>query len=155
MMVIEQLITSFFAASAFAVIFNAPRKALWQCGVVGMLGWLVYTICIMQEIDAVVATVAGSVLVAILSQLFAKLFKTPIIIFNVSGIIPLVPGGLAYDAMRQFVENDYNAAIQLAAKALLISGAIAIGLVFSEIINQLIRKVKWQNVQKERDKPKV
>jgi uncharacterized membrane protein YjjB (DUF3815 family) len=62
------------------------------------------------------------------------------IIFNVSGIIPLVPGVLAYDAMRRVVENDYNAAIPLAAKAFMISGAIAIGLVLSEVINQIIRK---------------
>ncbi|CQR46019.1 hypothetical protein BN1058_00262 [Paraliobacillus sp. PM-2] len=147
MIIIQQLITSFFAASGFAVIFNAPKKALLQCGTVGMLGWFVYTICRMQAIDPVVATVAGSILVAILSQIFAKLFKTPIIIYNVSGIIPLVPGGMAYDAMRQFVVNDYNMAVQLAAKAFLISGAIALGLVFSEIINQVIRKIKWKNVQ--------
>lgn len=143
-MITEQLITSFFAASAFGVLFNAPKKSLIQCGVVGMLGWLVYTLLVYEGIDAVPATVAAAVLVSILSQLCARIFKTPIIIFNVSGIIPLVPGGLAYDAMRNFVENDYNLAIQFAAKALLISGAIALGLVFSEIVNQVIRKLAWK-----------
>lgn len=143
-MITEQLITSFFAASAFGVLFNAPKKSLIQCGVVGMFGWLVYTLLVYEGIDAVPATVAAAVLVSILSQLCARIFKTPIIIFNVSGIIPLVPGGLAYDAMRNFVENDYNLAIQFAAKALLISGAIALGLVFSEIVNQVIRKLAWK-----------
>jgi len=76
----------------------------------------------------------------VLSQLLAKIYKTPIIIFSVSGIIPLVPGGLAYDAMRNIVENQYDVAVQLAAKAFMISGAIAIGLIFSEVINQVIRK---------------
>lgn len=141
-MIIEQLITSFFAAAGFGVLFNTPRNSLIQCGLVGMLGWLVYFILINLELDAVPSTVAASVVVAILSQLCAKIYKMPIIIFNVSGIIPLVPGGLAYDAMRNFVQNDYNLALQLAAKALLISGSIAIGLVFSEIINQIIRKSK-------------
>ncbi|WP_226037244.1 threonine/serine exporter family protein [Aquibacillus saliphilus] len=142
-MIVEQLITSFFAAAGFGVIFNAPKKSLIQCGLVGMFGWLTYVLLINQAVDAVPATVAAAVVVAILSQLCAKLYKTPIIIFNVSGIIPLVPGGLAYDAMRNFVENDYNAALQLAAKAFLISGAIAMGLVLSEVINQLIRKSRW------------
>ncbi len=141
-MIIEQLVTSFFAAAGFGVIFNAPKKSLIQCGTVGMLGWLVYTLLVNQGVDAVPSTVMAAMLVAILSQVCAKFFKTPIIIFNVSGIIPLVPGGLAYDAMRNFVLNDYNVALQLAAKAFLISGAIAIGLVFSEIINQVIRKTK-------------
>jgi uncharacterized membrane protein YjjB (DUF3815 family) len=44
--------------------------------------------------------------------------------------------------MRNFVENDYNGALQLAAKAFMISGAIAMGLVFSEVINQMIRRSK-------------
>ncbi|WP_182201399.1 threonine/serine exporter family protein [Paraliobacillus salinarum] len=146
-MIIGQFVTSFFASSGFAVIFNAPKRSLFQCGMVGMLGWSVYIICIDQNIDAVVATLAASILVAVLSQLYAKLQKMPIIIFNVAGIIPLVPGGLAYDAMRQFVENDYSLAIQLAAKALLISGAIALGLVFSEIINQIIRRIRWKKLK--------
>jgi uncharacterized membrane protein YjjB (DUF3815 family) len=57
-------------------------------------------------------------------------------------MIPLVPGGMAYDAMRNFVENDYNIAVILGAKATMISGAIAIGLVFSEVVNQSIRNRK-------------
>jgi uncharacterized membrane protein YjjB (DUF3815 family) len=70
------------------------------------------------------------------------MYRTPVIIFSVAGIIPLVPGGLAYDAMRNFVQNDYNAAINLAAKAFMISGSIAIGLIFSEVINQVIRNAR-------------
>jgi uncharacterized membrane protein YjjB (DUF3815 family) len=44
--------------------------------------------------------------------------------------------------MRNFVENNYNEAISLAAKAFMISGSIAIGIVFSEVINQIIRQSK-------------
>jgi uncharacterized membrane protein YjjB (DUF3815 family) len=44
--------------------------------------------------------------------------------------------------MRNFIENDYNMAIQLATKVLLLAGAIAMGLIFSEVINQVYRKVK-------------
>lgn len=143
-MLVEQLVTSFIAAAGFGVLFNAPKRSLIQCGFIGMLGWLLYVSLVSQAIDTVPATLAAAFLVAILSQVCAKIFKTPIIVFNVSGIIPLVPGGLAYDSMRSFVENDYNLAIQIAAKVFLISGAIAIGLVFSEVINQIIKKVKWK-----------
>lgn len=62
------------------------------------------------------------------------------IIFIVGGIIPLVPGGLAYDAMRNFVSNEYSIAIELAAKASLIAGAIAMGIVFSEVFNNTIKQ---------------
>lgn len=143
MFIIEHLITSFIASAAFGIIFNVPKNALLKCGFVGMVGWIIYIILESYfGMDTMLATLAASVVIAIISQTFAKIYKTPIIVFNVSGIIPLVPGGMAYDAMRNFVENDYSMAVQLAAKAFMISGSIAIGLVFSEVINQLIRRSK-------------
>jgi uncharacterized membrane protein YjjB (DUF3815 family) len=139
-MIIEQLVTSFIASAAFVIIFNVPKRLLLNCGLVGMIGWLIYVLFVEYDFDSVLATFVAAFFVAIISQLFARLYKTPMTIFSVSGIIPLVPGGLAYEAMRHAVMNDYNMAIQLAAKAFMISGAIAIGLVFSEVINQIIKK---------------
>ncbi|MVP01629.1 MULTISPECIES: threonine/serine exporter family protein [Paenibacillus] len=140
---LEQLVTSYIASAAFGIIFNVPRNTLLQCGFVGMMGWFLYIVLVNgQHMDAVIGTLAAAFFVTVISQLFAKIYKTPIIVFSVSGIIPLVPGGMAYDAMRSFVENDYNIAVQLAAKAFLISGAIAVGLIFSEVMNQLIRRSK-------------
>nr|WP_277717182.1 threonine/serine exporter family protein [Priestia flexa]WEZ08903.1 threonine/serine exporter family protein [Priestia flexa] len=142
MTIIEQIITSFIASAAFGIIFNVPRESLLKCGFVGMIGWLIYFLMTMYNIDEVPSTVASTFFIAIISQIYAKVYRMPIIIFTVAGIIPLVPGGIAYDAMRNFVENDYNTAISLAAKAFMISGSIAIGIVFSEVVNQVIRQSK-------------
>lgn len=140
MYLIQHLVLSFLAAAAFGIIFNAPKSSLLQSGFVGMLGWFIYILLTRNGIDEVNATLIASFVIAVASQVFAKVYRTPIIIFIVAGIIPLVPGGMAYDAMRHFVENDYNTALALAAKAFLISGAIAMGIVFSEVINQIIKK---------------
>ncbi|WML49925.1 threonine/serine exporter family protein [Neobacillus sp. PS3-34] len=144
MNIIEQLITSFIATGAFGVIFNAPKQSLIKCGLVGMVGWLIYVVMVNNQADTVLATLAAAFFVAVISHVLAKIYKTPVIIFSVAGIIPLVPGGLAYDAMRNFVENDYGSALTLAAKAFMLSGSIAFGLVFSEVINQIIRKIQLQ-----------
>jgi uncharacterized membrane protein YjjB (DUF3815 family) len=137
---IEQLLTSFIASAAFGIIFNVPKKLLLNGGLVGMIGWFIYILFVEYDFDPILATFVATFFVAMISQLFARIYKTPMTIFSVSGIIPLVPGGLAYEAMRHFVINDYNTAIQLAAKAFMISGAIAMGLVFSEVINQIIKR---------------
>ncbi|WP_409253010.1 threonine/serine exporter family protein [Bacillus sp. SCS-153A] len=147
MYIIEQIITSFIASAAFGIIFNAPRESLVKCGSVGMFGWVIYFVMTVKGMDIVLATVTASFLIAVLSQIFSKIYRTPVIIFSVAGIIPLVPGGMAYDAMRNFVQNDYNAAISLAAKAFMISGSIAIGLIFSEVINQVIRNRKLSTLK--------
>ncbi|SET37269.1 threonine/serine exporter family protein [Paenibacillus sp. NFR01] len=136
---ILQLITSFFAAAAFCILFNAPKRTLIQCGIAGMIGWVLY-LELDERWDTIIATFAATVVVGVISQIFARSFKMPVIIFSVGGIIPLVPGGLAYDAMRKFVENDNNQGIQLAVQALLLSGAIAAGLVLSEVLGQMFRK---------------
>ncbi|OWA33674.1 hypothetical protein B9G55_20220 [Saccharibacillus sp. O16] len=132
-------LTSFFAASSFVILFNAPKKSLLQCGLVGMLGWVLY-VAVRGEIGEAPATLAASLLVGILCQLFAKMYRTPVIIFSVAGIIPLVPGGMAYNAMRRFVENQYDQALQIGAQTLMIAGAIAAGLVLSEVLNQMTRR---------------
>jgi len=137
MTIFAQLLTSFIASAGFAILFNAPKRALWQCGTIGMLGWILYYVLFAHGIDSVAATVLAAILAGVLSQISARIYKIPVIIFNVAGIIPLVPGGLAYNAMRQFVEDDYSLGIQLATKVMLLSGAIALGLVFSEVAKQL------------------
>lgn len=138
MFIFTQMVTSFIASAGFGIIFNAPKRALFQCGLAGMLGWTIYVL-LDPHLETVISTVIATFVVGVVSQLSARAYKMPVIIFSVAGIIPLVPGGLAYDAMRKFVENDYNTAVQLAAQASLISGSIAIGLVLSEVLNQLLR----------------
>ncbi|WP_071458710.1 threonine/serine exporter family protein [Bacillus massilinigeriensis] len=138
MVYFSQLITSFVASAAFGVMFNAPKESLVKCGVSGMLGWMLYFILESNGYGTILATLAASFLIAVISQVMAKMYRTPIIIFSVAGIIPLVPGGLSYDAMRHFVEKDYMGTVTLAAKASMISGALAVGLVFSEVFNQII-----------------
>ncbi|OMC72534.1 hypothetical protein BK126_07125 [Paenibacillus sp. FSL H7-0326] len=136
---VEQAVTSFIASLAFGIIFNAPRKMLFPCGIVGMLGWIIYDI-MEPGYEAVSATLMATLVIGVLSQVFARLYKHPVIIFSVAGIIPLVPGGMAYNAMRYFVQNDYTTAVELAAKALMIAGSIAVGLILSEVLNQAFRR---------------
>jgi uncharacterized membrane protein YjjB (DUF3815 family) len=145
--ILAQGITSFIATSAFGILFNAPKRTLVKCGLIGMGGWLLYFLLEGYLNDAVTATLAATVFIAVLSQEMAKRFKTPVIIYSVAGVIPLVPGGLAYETMRNFVENDYNTALASAAKVMLLAGVIAFGLVLSEVINQVIRKVTTRKAQ--------
>lgn len=147
MAVLAQALTSFFATGAFGILFNAPKESLVKCGLIGMGGWLIYFLLEDYSNNAILATLAATIFIAVISQQLAKFYKTPVIIFSVAGIIPLVPGGLAYDAMRNFVENDYNSAIALAAKVLMLAGSIAFGLVFSEVINQVTRKITHNKVR--------
>lgn len=139
---------SFLAAVAFGILFNAPRRMLIHCGLVGTVGWLVFSVTQTIADDQVVATFLGAFTIALMSHIFARRRKMPMILFSVSGIIVLVPGATAYNAMRNVVEQDYLMAIELATRALLISGAIAMGLVFAEIIMQIYSRLYRRVVNK-------
>mgnify|MGYP003415881396 FL=1 len=139
---LAQFITSFIGSAGFGIIFNAPKESVIKCGFVGSIGWICYFVLSQIGLDIVSSTAIASALIALISQIFAQMYKTPMIIFTVGGIIPLVPGGMSYNAMRLFVENNYEQALIMAAKAFLISGSIALGLIFSEVLYQILKKFK-------------
>jgi uncharacterized membrane protein YjjB (DUF3815 family) len=134
---IIQAVLSFLAAAGFGILFNAPRKMLFHCGSVGMAGWLIYCAFYEWSADPMQSSFLGAFAVALVAHIFARKFGMPMIIFSVPGIIPLVPGGMAYNAMRHIVENDFLAGISYASGAFMVSGAIAMGLVFAEVMFQL------------------
>ncbi|CAI6081578.1 threonine/serine exporter family protein [Cohnella sp. JJ-181] len=139
---LSQSIASFVGTACFGVIFQIPKRSLVHCGLAGMVGWIVYYGLIKADADPIAATWASAVLIGLIAHYLAIRFKVPVTVFSVSGIIPLVPGGMAYDAMLNVVQNDYPTAMQLGAKAFMLSGAIAVGLVFSEVINQVSKKAR-------------
>lgn len=137
----EQLIFSFFATACFGFIFNAPKRMLIQCGLVGVAGWTVYSMLMNIGADLILATFAGGFTVAFCGYVLSRLHKMPIIIFVVAGLIPLVPGGAAYDAMRHVVSNNYAEAIPLALKAFIVSGSLAMGLAFTEVFTRVMQQL--------------
>ena len=139
--ILIQIGLSFIATSCFAVIFNAPIKVIPWCGIVGSLGWTIYHLLSQAGVYEVHATFVGAFVVSIVAHIYARLFRLPMIVFSVAGIIPLVPGGIAYNAMRNIVEVDYLTGMEYGMRAFLISGAIAMGLVFAEVIMQLMYRI--------------
>lgn len=89
-----QALLSFLATACFGVVFNAPTKAIPYCGFVGAVGWMVYYVLFEYGLEEVQASFLGAFIVAIIAHLFARRYMMPMIVFSVSGIIPLVPGGL-------------------------------------------------------------
>ncbi|MEG0474028.1 MAG: threonine/serine exporter family protein, partial [Solibacillus sp.] len=102
------------------------------------VGWTVYYLVTDMGLDDVRSSFIGAFVVALVAHFFSRKFRMPMIIFSVSGIIPLVPGGIAYNAMRNFMEFDYVMGLQNGIRAFMISGAIAMGLVFAEVIVQML-----------------
>lgn len=137
-----QISFSFLATAAFAIITNVPRRSLVGCGCSGAAGWLVYWITTQLGANVALASLLGALIVAAISFMFSRLLKLPVTIFNIPGMVPLVPGGLAYQAVRNLVVGNYIIAIQSLVQAVMIAGAIALGLVLSEVLNHNIKNFR-------------
>ena len=142
--VLVQFIFSFLASAAFAVIINVPRRSLVACGLTGSVSWMLYWVIVeVFSGNAALGSLIGAVGVAAVSYLFSKILKMPVTIFNIPGIVPLVPGGLAYQAVRNIVIGNYEKGAYFTVQAVMIAaGAIALGLVASEVFNQNIRSFR-------------
>lgn len=137
-----QFTFSFFASAAFAVITNVPRKSLIACGLSGAAGWMIYWFAIQLGAAPALGSLLGALSVAAVSFICSKILKLPVTIFNIPGMVPLVPGGLAYQSVRNLVIGQYETAISSAVQAIMIAGAIALGLVLSEVLNHNIRNFR-------------
>ncbi|WP_438767697.1 threonine/serine exporter family protein [Enterococcus sp. AZ129] len=144
--VLVQFVFSFLASAAFAIIINVPRRSLVACGLTGSVSWMLYWVIVEvfsgnAALGSLIGAV-GAVGVAAVSYLFSKILKMPVTIFNIPGIVPLVPGGLAYQAVRNIVIGNYEKGAYFTVQAVMIAGAIALGLVASEVFNQNIRSFR-------------
>ncbi|MBP2099008.1 threonine/serine exporter family protein [Enterococcus rivorum] len=133
---------SFLATAAFAIITNVPRRSLVACGFSGASGWLIYWTTTQMGANVALGSLLGALAVAAVSFLFSRWLKLPVTIFNIPGMVPLVPGGLAYQAVRNLVVGNYTFAIQSLVQAVMIAGAIALGLVLSEVLNHNIKNFR-------------
>ena len=123
----------------FCVIFDAPRKLYLSCGFVGTCGWMVYTLFFNGfSVHTIYSSFFGSLALGLLSHYMARKQKRTCNHFMVTGIIPLVPGGLAYDATKNLVLLNFSTAINTMLEVTLIAGAIALGLLFADQISKLI-----------------
>lgn len=140
-MMIVQVISAFLAILAFSVVNNAPKRFLLCCGIEGAVGWLVYLLCLPGH-GTVMANFFGALALAVLAHIFARVFKAPVTVFLIPGILILVPGaGLFRSAYQLFMGTQSMASFYM-LQTLQIAGMIALAVFvvdsFFAIINKKI-----------------
>lgn len=131
-----QLPAAFIGTWAFAVLFGVPRKYYLDCGLCGMLGWLLYLLLLNHtSLSPTIVVFFATVLVAVTSLIQSIIRRCPVTVFLISGIFPLVPGAGIFWTSYHLVSNDLYAAIQTGAVAIKATIAIAFGILLVMEIN--------------------
>lgn len=139
-----QTILAYISVFAFGIILNIPRRTLNRAGIVGASAWLIYQLVFFLTQDMLdknwrilVGTLLASIVIGIMSLTMSRAQKVPVLIYNIPGIFPLVPGAQAYQVVRNLVAGNREIAAENLELLVIIAGAIVIGFWVAELVNQL------------------
>ena len=108
---------------SFAILFACPRRSLPTCALVGAVGWFV-----MLGLDTAAASLLAVIPLTILTRVFAILQKTPVTVFLLSGIFPLVPGAGIYYTAYYFIQGNNALALSNGISTFKVAVALAVGI---------------------------
>jgi len=135
-----------FAATGFAILFNAPKKVLPFVWIGGFLVGLVKFIFLSSLIGAgiTLASFAGALTIGLLAIPVALRLGVPSVILMIPPVIPLVPGAFAYRTMlglmklTRVIDEEYSRVLSDTVRngvlTLFVIMAIAIGIVVPMLI---------------------
>ncbi|WP_028273450.1 threonine/serine exporter family protein [Atopococcus tabaci] len=133
-----QFLSGFVVSIGFGIIYDIPKNNLFHSGLTGAVGWMISFVMIhLWDIHLFISTTAASFFVALIGQAFSRTLKTPVTLFIMPGLIPLVPGGVAFNMMRSFIGGDNAGGSQYAIDTFLVAGALALGLALNSAAFQL------------------
>ncbi len=83
---------AFLSIYSFAVLLQVPRRFVLQAGIVGAIGGFVYLLAIHFGRGDMMASFIQQLQQAVVSHIFARVYKTPVTLFLIAGVLPTVPG---------------------------------------------------------------
>lgn len=142
---IKVIIGSFLTTVSFGILFNVRGKKVIYAGLIGICaGTTLYGVQKLG-VNLIVAQFFAAFVLSGLAELFARKVKTPVTTFIVCALIPLVPGGGMYLAMKALMESDLEKSNQILMSVLAQSGAIALGMVVVSTISIIYRERSRKN----------
>ncbi|MDT2823025.1 threonine/serine exporter family protein [Enterococcus devriesei] len=134
---------SMFSTITFGIITNIPRRAFFTCGLTGATGWMTFwilqTYC-HQNIG--ISNFLGALMIGLMSILFSRKMHMPVIVFNVPSLVPLVPGGPAFMAVRYMMDQKFTESMEKVVTVLVTAGAIALGFMFTNLIERALKRTR-------------
>lgn len=138
-----KVVGAFLAIFAFAVLIETPKKYLWCAGAIGAIGWLVYLLG--ASFGETMAIFLSAASIALVSHIFARVFKAPVTMFLIPGILPTVPGAGMYRIVYYIIAGDNHMASYYLTHTLEIAGAIAMAIFVVDALFRIRLGIRQKN----------
>ena len=143
---IIKILGVFLSIFAFSIYLETPKKHIFKAGLVGAIGGFVYLIALQVSESDVVASFFSALAVAFVSHVFARVFKTPVTLFLVAGILPTVPGAGMYRTVHHILVKDEAMAAYYLIQTLEIAGVIALAIFLMDSVFRTAQIGNWKEI---------
>lgn len=141
---IYEIVGAFVAIVGFSIMIKVPKKFIYYTGGVAAIGWFIFSLVQEKGESVYTATFVSALTISILAQIMARIMKTPVTIFNIPGIMPLVPGAGMYRIVFYIMETDDKMVSFYLIQTIQIAGLIAVAIFIADGLFRLLPKKKLQ-----------
>lgn len=137
-----QTIGAFLAVLGFSAVMEVPKKLLLHTSFIGAFGWFIYLLVHKWGASVVVACFWAAVVISLLSHICARIWKAPVTVFLIGGILPLVPGAGMYRTAYSMMMETSQEVYRNLQETLMMAGAIAVAIFIMDTVFRLANKRK-------------
>jgi uncharacterized membrane protein YjjB (DUF3815 family) len=125
---------TFIGACGFAILYNSTWRTVWAVGLLALVGNEIKFGLNDAGMALASATFIGALMVGLMSTAARRFVHEPRIALSVPGIVIMVPGTSAYQALIHFEQGDISGALANAVPGGFVVGAMAIGLAAARLL---------------------
>lgn len=145
---IINVLYAFIASLGFCILFNIQHKNLIFASIGGSLGWFFYLLFINLKHSTAFSLFIASLIISLYSEICARLLKSPVTIFVICSMIPLVPGSGMYYTMFETVKGNIQKSLNIGIQTLINAGSIATAIILVSSLSKLITTFKMNKKNK-------
>jgi len=132
---------AFVAGIGFSFIYNIHGKNIVISSLCGTFAYAVYLFAGMFFDSSFASYFIAGVFIGLYSELAAYIFHTPVTVYLMPGIVPLVPGFTIYKTMEACLQGDLSAFGNGLVDTLKIAGAISLGMILVSYFFRVVRNL--------------
>ncbi len=139
---------AFIGSFCFGIIFNIKGKKLIFAGIGGAISQFSYLLLLLFSQNDIISYLFATIITALYSEFFARILKSPTIVFLVPSIIPLVPGGMMYYSMEKAISGNTNEFTNLLLETINVAGSLAIGILIVSSAVKFFKILKFKKYKR-------
>ena len=123
---------------SFGMFFGIISQKLILSALGGALTWTVYLAAMHFDINEPICYALAAAAGTLFAEIFARFVKTPVTLFIITSVIPLVPGGALYYTMLGLLQGNHETFLMKGSYTLSAAGAMALGMFSATMLFRIL-----------------